>query len=235
MSVVAPSYDTTGLSQEEDELGRQLLGESDAAYATSITDWLAEQVWTIDEASAEVRRWPREKAYLAELLDFFESVNCGGIPKSRRMMVTWAAAAWATWRARYQRNNAIFVQSENEDKAAYVIDKRCAWIEDHLEDPELRRPYHALHTAKGAIGRLTYRGTGSYIWGVPEGGDVIRAYTFTALIMDEVEFQKQGRDAVTAALAAVEKGSKLFLISSSNGPRGVLAEICREIGMVRFS
>jgi len=69
MSATAPSYDTALSQQEKDELGRLLLGEADQRYATSVTDWLAEQVWTIDEASAEVRPWPAEKAYLTELLD----------------------------------------------------------------------------------------------------------------------------------------------------------------------
>jgi phage FluMu gp28-like protein len=221
--------------EQERKLYRSLLAEMDTRYQSSNRDWLLEQVWTIDEASQQELRWPADKIYLLELMDAFERYECLAIPKSRRMMVTWAVAAWAVWRARYHRNNAIFVQSENEDKAAYVIDKRCAWIEDHLEDSDLRRPYKALHTSKGAIGRMAYEGTGSYIWGIPQGGDVIRTYTFTALVMDEVEFQPEGHEALTAALAAVEKGAKLVLISSSNGPRGVLAEICREIGFTRFA
>jgi phage FluMu gp28-like protein len=171
---------------------------------------------------------------LNELADIIDSEPLIAIPKSRRMMVTWLLAAWVTHRARYTPHQAIFWQSENEDKAAAAVSKRCAWIEDHLEHPDQRLPYTSIKTAKGEIGRMTYRSTGSYIWAIPQGGDALRQYTPSVWVCDEVEFQDKATEALVAAMPFAEKGAKLILISSSNGPRGVLAEMCKEVGFVRF-
>ena len=114
------------------------------------------------------------------------------------------------------------------------MDKRCTFIEDHLEAP-YRRAYQSLKTTKGAIGRITYESTGSYLWAIPQGDSVIRAYTFSVLISDEMDFQPEGHQALVAALPIAEKGAKLVLLSSSNGPSGVLAGICRDVGFLRFA
>src|SRR5437773_11562261 len=94
------------LEEQERRLYRSLLAEMDTRYQASISDWLLKQVWTIDEASQHELRWPADKIYLLELMDALDAEPMLAIPKSRRMMVTWAVAAWAVWRARYHRNNA---------------------------------------------------------------------------------------------------------------------------------
>lgn len=210
-----------------------IMAARNTVYKRDIWRWLRETVWTIDEASQEQIKWP-DKAYLRELFAVLDAERMIAIPKSRRMMVTWAVAAWAVHKARFFPNYAIFIQSETEDKAAFVVDKRCAFIEDHMEPPVFRREYNSIRTTKGAIGRMTYKQTGSYIWGIPQGGDVIRTYTPSVLILDEAEFQPEAHQALIAALPAVEKGAKLVLVSSSNGPGGVIAEICKGIGFTRW-
>ncbi|KKK62562.1 hypothetical protein LCGC14_3003110, partial [marine sediment metagenome] len=64
--------------------------------------------------------------------------------------------------------------------------------------------------------------------------DVIRTYTFSKLVMDESEFQTEGNAAFIAALPIAEKGAKLVVLSSSNGPGGVLAGLCADVGFTRF-
>src|SRR5947207_11076000 len=39
----------------------------------------------------------------------------------RTMMTSWAAVAWATWRAQFHREETV-VQTANEDKCAHLID-----------------------------------------------------------------------------------------------------------------
>jgi len=232
---VSAVYDLTRLDQDElatiEQAGKETLDER---YRSDRAAWLEEQVWTLDEASAEVRRWPADKVYLQELGDALDRENLLAVPKSRRVLVTLAIAAFCTHRARYESSNAIYWQSQNEDKAAYVVEK-CAFIEDHLDDPELRRPFAAHKTGAGKIGTMTYAGAGSYIVGIPQGADAIRSFTGTVLVMDEIEHQEQGREALVAALPLVEKKAKLIVVGSSNGPRGVLAELCRSIGFTRFA
>jgi len=210
-----------------------LLAARNMVYKADIWTWLRDCVLTIDEASQAASPWP-DRAYLRELFTFIDEHKMVVIPKSRRMMVTWAVAAWCVHKARYFPNYAIFVQSETEDKAAYVIDKRCAFIEDNLTPEALRRTYSSIRTTKGAIGRMTYRDTRSYLWGIPQGGDVLRTYTPSVLFMDEADFQPEGHQALTAALPAAEKGAKLILVSSSNGPSGVVAGVCKEVGFLKW-
>ena len=40
--------------------------------------------------------------------------------------------------------------------------------------------------------------------------------------------------ALTAAMATVEKSAKIILVSTSDGPGQPLADICKEVGLVRF-
>lgn len=221
---------------EEDQASAYaaLLSELDRDYKADPWLWLVEQVWTQDEAAQEIRRWP-DKPYLRELCAFLQEEPMLAIPKSRRVMATWLVAAWCTHRARYFAQNAIFIQSEGEGKAAFVVDKRCAFTENHLDEPRLSRPYHAMRTHEGAIGRMTYDATGSYILAIAEGGEKIRAFTPSVLVLDESEYQPRGHDALVAALALVEKKSKIIVLSSSNGPLGLLAGICREVGFRRWT
>jgi hypothetical protein len=223
------------MSREEQIQGyRALCAELDEHYKRDVWAWLTEQVWTIDEASQEVLRWP-DKGYLRELVAFIDEEPMLALPKSRRVMASWTVAAYCTHRARYFPNNAIYIQSETEEKASYVTDKRCAFIERNLEEPMLRRPFKALHTKEGLVGKLTYEDSGSYLWAIPEGDEKIRAFTPSILVMDESEYQRQGSKSLIAALALAEKKAKVILLSSSNGPLGVLAGICREAGFTRWT
>lgn len=231
-------------SQTEADERRALIEEirirreiADREYAASCQLWAAEQVRTVDEATQTVRHWPQDKPYLAELFDLYEEEQLIALPKSRRLMVTWSVALWATWRARYYPYNAIYIQSDKEEKSAYFTDKRCKFLEDHLVDDWCRRPYDSIKTSKGMVGRITYPDTASYIVAVAQGADMIRSYTASAIIMDESEFQESAHAALTAMIALIEsnKNVKLILISTSNGPGGVLAGICREVGFVKWS
>lgn len=204
-------------------------------YATDPWAWLTEQVITVDEATQRALPWPADKPYLQEVLHALQTERLLVLPKSRRMLVTWLLGAWGAWHARHRPHHAVFYQSENEEKAAFIVDKRCAFIEDHLRDPCFRLPYKSIKTAEGLIGKLTYRDTGSYLWAIPQGDSAVRTFTFSILVMDEADFQPEGRAALQAALPIAEKGAQLILTSSSNGPVGVVAGLCREVGFSRFA
>lgn len=196
--------------------------------------WLCAHVHTIDEASKAIRPWPRDKAYLRDLITLFQTEPLLAIPKSRRMLVSWVVAAYLTWQARFHGHQLLIVQSETEEKAAYLVAERCKFIEEHLPGAQ-RVPVLSWRTKKGLTGKLHYPQTGSQILSVAQGAHAVRSYTFSTLVMDEVEFQDEGPQAVTAALPAVEKGAQVILISSANGPQGVLARLCKDVGFVRYA
>ncbi len=109
--------------------------ESRRRYAADPWAWLTEQVITVDEATQRAIPWPADKPYLREVLAALQTERLLVLPKSRRMLVTWLLAAWGVWHARHAPHHAVFYQSENEQKAAFIVDKRCHWIETHLRDP----------------------------------------------------------------------------------------------------
>lgn len=222
------------LTQEQrTQAAIDIMAEKNIRYARDPWRWVREQVWTIDEASQERLRWP-DKAHLRDLFDALDAYNFIAIPKSRRMMVTWAVAAYMVHKARFVPNWAGYIQSEIEDKSAYVVQERCKWIEDHLEPEPFRRRYREIKTSNGQVGYMKYEQTGSYIKAVAQGGDVLRSFTPSFLFLDESEFQPKGHEALVAAASFIEKNCKLVLVSSSNGPSGPIAELAKSIAYTRF-
>lgn len=209
-----------------------LAQQKETLYREASWNWMSDQVVTIDETRGARLPLPH-KEYLKDLTQILDDPDepLIAIPKSRRMMITWIVSLWCCWYARYHDDSLIFFQSENEEKAAFSVDKRMKFAEDNLLDRWNRRERDEWKTKEGTVGKFSYRHNNSMIWGIPQGGDVIRTYTFTAMVMDESEFQKEGANALTAALPIVENGAKLIILSSSNGPDGILANICAEVGI----
>jgi len=209
----------------------------DREYAADCKLWAHEQVLTRDEDAEAARPWPTNKPYLDELLDIYDQEQLIALPKSRQLLVTWTVALWLTWRARYRPYNALFVMSDKEEKSAHVVDKRCKFIEDNLRETWCRREYGSIKTKDGLVGRMTYKQTESVILGVAQGEDQFRSYTPSVIFMDESDFQDGAHAALNTALPFTREGKtcKILLVTTSNGPQGVVAGICRECGFVRWS
>jgi phage FluMu gp28-like protein len=205
--------------------------ELDEQYRTNPWKFFCQQIMTKDESAVitdanrdRVYQWPKDYLYLKETLTVLQNEPLVGIPKSRRMMVSWLLSAYFVWVARYHPNSALFYMSETEQKAAFAVDKRCNFIEKNLRRPEFRQETITSKTKTGLIGHITYPNE-SYIWALASGGDVLRQYTATTIFLDESEFQPEAPAVVRAALPMVENGAQLILASSSGGPIGILAEL----------
>jgi phage FluMu gp28-like protein len=211
------------------------LRAADERYARSCWSWLIDEVQTLDEASKAIRRWP-DLPYLHDLIDVLTDPDerLIAIPKARRMMATWCVAEWVHWLTRYHPHVLAVWQSRTQTMAAEVVDKRIDWAENHLIDAPMRRTRRGNKTAEGLIGRITWDKSGSRIVAVAEGAHVFRSLTPTVLVMDEVEFQEQGPGALAAAMPFAEKGARIVLLSSSNGPGKPLAGICKSVGFSRW-
>ena len=204
----------------------------DSEFSKDCWRWLCQQVVTVDEAAdegtARLRRWPKEKKYLQEMIQILKNERFVIIPKSRRMMVTWLVSAYFVHDARYNAHSADFIISETETKAAFVVDKRCYHIEQNLRHEEFRQNVGTLRTKTGLIGRMTYP-NGSYIWGLASTGDALRTFTATKVLVDEIEFIDQGPALTRALIPLIENGAQAIFVSSSNGPTGIIAEYCRDV------
>jgi phage FluMu gp28-like protein len=60
-----------------------------------------------------------------------------------------------------------------------------------------------------------YFNNGSHIWGIPEGGHIIRSHNPSVLFSDEAAFQPEFGKAFTAALPAITHGGQLIVVSSA--------------------
>lgn len=169
------------------------------------------------------------KPHITYLLDMFHKKvkSIIFIAKSRQIMLTWLCCSFALWLAKAFPHRLIFLQSKKEEDAANLVfnggrsgknwdNARISFIEKRLpfwlQDPDIEPSY----------GKLLFP-NGSKIWGVPEGGDMIRSYTPSLVISDEAAFQPEFGSAYTAMLPIAKHGGMLVAISSANP--GVFGDI----------
>jgi|SRR5262245_48515726 len=139
------------------------------------------------------------------------------LEKSRQMLVSWLLCCFALWRAKYHANQLILVQSKKEDDAFNMVFvgkeafyARISFLESHLPN-SLRTLVFPRHASQGRL----YFPNGSQIWGIPQGGDIIRSNTPSLIISDEAAFQEEFDKAYTAALPAIKGGGQLICCSSA--------------------
>lgn len=200
-------------------------------YSKDPWQWAVDCVHTQDEATQKLTPFPADKLYVRDLFCALDEEQRLVIPKSRRMFVSWAVATWVLHRIRFYPFNAVYWQSLDETKAAYVVDSRIKFMEDNL-DPMFRRKYQAVKTKTGQVGKLIF--DSSFVLAIPQGDDKIRSFTPSILVCDEIEHQPEGPDAVKAALSTVEKDAKIILIGTSDGPGKPIAKICEGVGFYNY-
>jgi len=208
----------------------------DLVYRHSPARWMRDQVRTVDEASGGIRPWMDEQI-VDEVVHALNTEKLLLFPKSRRRFITWTVSAFWVWDARYRSHHLNMIQSLNVEKAAFVVHERCRFIEENLAEPLIRRPFDSWKGQSGQTIRMKYKHTQSTIQGVKEGGDAVRTYTITRIFLDESEFQPHAHEAMAAAKPLMEpdKDVQIVLASSSNGPSGAIASLCREVGFTKFT
>jgi hypothetical protein len=150
------------------------------------------------------------------------------VEKSRDVFATNLTCGYLLWRARAYDHQLIMVQSRKEEDAANLVFvkephvARISFMEDHLPG-YLRR---TSWPKSGAYARL-YFDNGSQIWGIPEGGDVIRSNHPSVIFADEAAFQPEFGASYTAALPAVKGGGQYIAVSSANP--GEFFELVKEL------
>lgn len=167
-------------------------------------------------------RLPQDAVYALQAgvgLGFLEHITRSGIlfiEKSRHVMATWLTCAYLLWRARAFPHQLILVQSKREeDVAALVYDKepdqgRISFLEWNLPD------YLRMATfPTGGKYCHVYLPNGSHIWGIPEGGHIIRSHNPSVVFDDEAAFQPEFGKAYTASLPAITHGGQLIVVSSA--------------------
>src|SRR5215831_8347113 len=173
---------------------RSVQKTSSQRYRDDPYKFLTECVWTLDQASQQVRRFPDPddvpcqcglscKNYIQHLVIRWRDEKRFLVPKSRRVLVSWTMVALHCWLARFFPGSTIaFVsrkQGLNDSEGAAEVVRRVKFIEEHLPADIEPLPFQYN------FARLKYPTIGSEIIGVAQGADQLRQYTLTAIFADE--------------------------------------------------
>lgn len=200
---------------------------SSEKYRTDPYRFLVECVWTLDQASQQVRRFPDLsdtpcgsacgmgcQNYINHLVNRWLREKRLLVPKSRRVLVSWIMVSLHCWLARFFPGTTIaFVsrkQGLNDSEGAAELVRRVKFIEEHLpvEIEPLAFQYN--------FARLKYPTIGSEIIGVAQGADQLRQYTLTAIFADEMAYWELAHDTYSASIPTLEGGGRFTGVSSAN-------------------
>lgn len=152
-----------------------------------------------------------QKNYIKELAHLFQNTDKLLVEKSRQMMVTWIACAYALWVAMFHEGRRVFLQSKKEQDANANLD-RVKLIYQHL--PEKLKDMFPVDPP--AYCKMGWGKRNSIIQAVPQGQDVLRQYTASLIISDEMAFQEKAEEAYVAARPTLVGGGQFIGISSPN-------------------
>jgi hypothetical protein len=153
---------------------------------------------------------------LHEIVRFWLQHRMNLYEKSRQMLATWTLCALYTHDAQFHTNRLHFIQSKKEEDSDRLI-QRCFTIWENEPD-FIKRAFpaeyaycHLRFHRPGDSSGLPY----SEIWGIPQGGDVIRQHTGSGLFIDEAAFQPDLESALGAAQPMLKGGGRLDIVSSA--------------------
>lgn len=189
--------------------------------------FLLTHCFTKDEHDADdpVKRFPR-KRYLKYVIQELHANQLVAIPKSRQIMITWTVLCYLLHMALFNRYRLIFLQSKKEDDAVALIDRVKHtytylpwWIQAAapLRKKMPQMPYNKLQFANG-----------SNMWGIPQGPDILRQHTASAILADEAAFQAKHEDSYKAAKPTIDGGGKYIVVSSANG-KNFFYRVCYDL------
>lgn len=235
---LSPSQDGEGILldlPEADEIAlrararlRTHQKDTTAKYRAHPYPFLTECVWTLDQASQQVRRFPNYddpapscacapdgcKNYIDHLCNRWLQEKRLLVPKSRRVLVSWTMVSLHCWLARFFPGTTVaFVsrkQGLNDSEGAAELVRRVKFIEEHL--PAELEPLPFQYN----FARLKYPTIGSEIIGVAQGADQLRQYTLSAIFADEMAFWELAHDTYSASLPTLEGGGRFTGVSSAN-------------------
>lgn len=184
--------------------------------------WLTTYVRTLDEVDTKnpIKKFPKNKEYIKELIKVWEGEKLILIEKSRRMMMTWLCVALCLHEAQFNDGKSIFFQSKKEDDADALIGK-SKFIYNH-------QPEFLKQKIDEKFKTIRFPDRNSQIIGIPQGGDQIRMYTASRIFSDEMAFQPEAEDAFTASRPCIEGGGAFIGVSTANP--GFFHELCKEGG-----
>jgi hypothetical protein len=196
---------------------RLLLAQRHAltAYGPGGDPWafIRDCVWTRDEASGMVRRYP-DQAYAELLVRRWQAEPLLVVAKSRRMVVTWLFVACYYWLARFHPLAKVAFMArklgKTEAEGSAELVRRAKFIHEHVPEtlPACAVDY--------SIGLLRFP-NGSEIVALGEGEEQARQHTLTGVLADELAFWDHPLETWVALRPTIEGGGRITGVTSA-GP-----------------
>lgn len=172
-------------------------------------------VFTHDEQDTEnpIKPYPSHLKYLFFVVQMLELFLLVGIPKSRRLTISWTVIAFIVHHSIFFKGRSWAMTSKKEDDAGELI-SRAEFIVEHIPPemiaeellPKMKR------TEKPPI--LEFEEINSKIEGFPSGADQLRQRGFSGIFEDETAYQKNAEKTYAAAKPTVGKGGRFIKVSS---------------------
>jgi hypothetical protein len=161
----------------------------------------------------------REDDYLRYIALVWESEPLVAVPKSRQLRLSHLMVHCHGWLAMFYPGQRIAMQSKKAEDADALLERlHRGWMEMRKRAFWVPWPEY-----KRIQGRILFP-HGGIIMAIAQGADVLRSYTFSAIMSDEQGFQNLAEESYTAALPTISGGGKFTAISSANP--GFFERIC---------
>lgn len=133
------------------------------------------------------------------MLHIFDIEPIVFLEKSRTMMASWTAAAWAAHKMFNTAATGVVFQSEDEDRAVNLVEYVKTLWDSSLEPLKRRwRPKKDTPAWQQAYNSFELE-NGSYCVGIPGKPDKIRSAHPTVVILDEAAHIKRGEESFNVA------------------------------------
>lgn len=180
-------------------------------YGNDVHKFFKALVITLDEhdkTGQPFKKIPYDWEYVPNIINHIHNNDWSYIWKSRQIMATWIIVAYCLWIVLFHQGKKVAVQSKKGDDANELI-KRMKIIYDKLPwwKPEAEFTYCHIKVPENT----------SEVYGVPQGEEQLRQYTFSVIFSDEFGFQERLKETFGAVKPTVDGGGKF--IACTTPPR----------------
>ncbi len=188
--------------------------------------WLKYFVFTQDEHDKAVFRKPfPAKAMYRLLCRASMEFDVVFIEKSRQIMMSWLSIAIALREVLFEFNRREFLQSKKQEdadallnRARHIYDAIREEVEPHLGKwlPDVKK----TGLKSGTSDKMEFPSMGSVLQSIPQGPDIVRSYTSSRIVGDEMNHQAQFLEGYAAAAPSIQGGGKYWALGTPKGRTG---------------
>lgn len=183
-------------------------------YRSSFWDFATECLFTLDQASKQIRPYPQADdenfAYLKYVTQQMVEESLLAVVKHRRMVITWGGiCSISTWDSMFHEATFIAIISKKEEDSDELV-RRCRFQLENLPKKKLM----TIPRWEYKYTQIRFPEIESVIKGFPMGEDQARQYTFSRAFIDEAAFQSECRGTFVGLKPTLEGGGKVCLVST---------------------